>query len=112
MFRFKIFISITIISVFLIGTSFIKNQTRDIEKKIYSINKKISLKERDYNESQLDFFYLTSPFIIDKKIEHLDNTKYVPMSYSKIFLSLNDFINLEKKFAIKDEQNEKKIQKK
>ena len=60
MFRFKIFISITIISVFLIGTSFIKNQTRDIEKKIYSINKKISLKERDYNESQLDFFYLTA----------------------------------------------------
>ena len=40
MFRFKIFISITIISVFLIGTSFIKNQTRDIEKKYIPLIKR------------------------------------------------------------------------
>jgi uncharacterized protein with PhoU and TrkA domain len=49
MFKIKIFISIIIFSSFLFGTSIIKNETREIEKKIYKISKKISLKEKDIN---------------------------------------------------------------
>ena len=41
MFRFKIVISIIIFSLFLVGTSTIKNETREIEKKIYNLSKKI-----------------------------------------------------------------------
>ena len=48
----------------------------------------------------LDFFYLSSPSIIEKKIEHLDSGQYVPMEYSKIFLSISNFIELQNKLAI------------
>ena len=84
-----------IFTFLLIGTSIIKNQTREIEKKIYNISNKIFLKEKDLNESQLDFFYLTSPSIIERKIEHLDYNHYFPMEYSNIFLSMNNFLGLK-----------------
>ena len=29
--------------------------------------------------------------MIDKRIEHIDKKKYIPMEYSKIFLSINSF---------------------
>ena len=56
MLKFKILISIFIFSFFLILTSIIKNQTREIEKKIAKLSSKIHYKEKDLNESQLDFF--------------------------------------------------------
>ena len=99
MIRLKVFISIFIFSLLLIGTSIIKNQTREIEKKIISLSKIVNDKEKDYNESQLDFFYLTSPKIIEKKINDFDNKKYFPMEYSNIFLSLSNFKQLKNKFA-------------
>ena len=107
MFRFKIFISLIIFSSFLFGTSIIKNQTREIEKDIYDLNKLIHQKEKDFNETQLDFYYLTSPSYIEKQIKHLDNKKYIAMEFSKIFLDLSSFINLQNKFVTKDYQNEK-----
>ena len=66
MFKFKFFLSITIFLILLITTSIIKNKSREIEKKIYTLNKTLLLKEKDYNESQLDFFYLTSLQILKK----------------------------------------------
>ena len=101
MFKVKIFISILIFSSLLIITSAIKNQTRVFEKKILNISKKISLKEKDINETQLDFTYLTSPNIIEKKIEQLNSGMYSPMEYSKIFPSIQNFLNIEKKLVIK-----------
>ena len=80
MLRIKFLSSIIIFSLLLIGTSIIKNKTRDIEKKIYQLNKIIHLKKNDFNESQLDYFYLTSPAIIEKKIENLDINLYSPLS--------------------------------
>ena len=112
MIKLKIFFSIFIFSLLLLGTSFIKNETREIEKKIYKIRKEISLKKRDLNESQLDYYYLTSPSMIEEKIEHLDNKEYVIMDYSKIFLSMSDYLKIQNKVVIKGTNNEKKIQKK
>ena len=112
MLKFKIFISIFIFSFFLILTSIIKNQTREIEKKIAKLSNKIHYTENDLNELQLDFFYLTSPSIIEQKITHLDNNQYFPMKHSKIFLSFSDFLNLQNKYAIQEENIEKKIKKK
>tara|TARA_B100000941_G_scaffold156028_1_gene110707 strand:- start:1149 stop:1484 length:336 start_codon:yes stop_codon:yes gene_type:complete len=108
MFRIKILISVLVFSILLTLTSFIKNQTRITEKKIFNISKIINLKETDYNESQLDFFYLSSPSIIEKKIKHLDSGQYVPMEYSKIFLSISNFIELQNKVVIQGGQNDKK----
>ena len=105
MFKLKIFISVTIFSFLLITTSIIKNQTREIEKKINNLSESIFYKERDINESQLDYSYLTSPSIIEQKINDLGLHDYSPMEYSKIFLNISNFLNLENKFVIQQNQN-------
>ena len=106
MFKLKIFSLLFVFSFLLVGTSTIKNETREIERKINNINQKINLKEKDLNESQLDFFYLTSPGILEQRINHLDNINYVPMDFSKIFLDMSNFLNIQNQFA--KQKNEKK----
>ncbi len=107
MFKIKILISMIIFSFLLIGTSLIKNKTREIEKKIFSLNKIVQFKEKDFNESYLDFSYLTSPAIIENKINEDSDTQYFPMDYSKIFLSISSYNDLENKFVIQNYHNEK-----
>ena len=111
MFRVKIFLSIMVFISLLVCTSVIKNETRDIEKKIYDLVKIIDIKEKDLNESQLDFSYLTSPSIIERKIEHIDKNQYLPMDYSKIYFNMQIFLDLEKKLVNEANQNEKKNKK-
>ena len=108
MFKIKIFVSVITFSILLIVTSIIKNQTRETEKKILNLSKIIKTKEKDLNESQLDFTYLSSPLIIHDKIKLIDNEKYVTMEYSKIFLSMSSFLDLQNKLAIQRNQNETK----
>ena len=100
MFKLKIFISVVIFSFFLIGTSSIKNETREIEKKINILSENNAKKEKNLNEVQLDFYYLTSPSIMEKKIEHLGIKKYIHMEYSRIFLSIESFKNIQNKQAM------------
>ena len=106
MFKIKIFVSIITFSFLLIVTSIIKNQTRETEKKILNLSKIIKIKEKDLNESELDFSYLSSPSIIHDKIKLIDNEKYVTMEYSKIFLSMSSFLDLQNRLAIQRNQNE------
>ena len=108
MFKIKIFISVITFSILLIVTSIIKNQTRETEKKIHNLSKIITAKEKDLNESQLDFTYLSSPLIIHDKIKLIDNEKYVTMEYSKIFLNMSSFLDLQNRLAIQKNQNETK----
>ena len=112
MFKLKFIISFIIFSSLLVYTSVIKNQTRDLEKNIINISKIIHKKEKDFYESQLDFSYLTSPIMIEKKIEHLDNIEYLPMEFSKIFLSMSNFQDLNKKIVLQEQTDEKKTEKK
>ena len=100
MFKFKILISVGIFSLLLIGTSIIKNQTRELEKNIYNLSKNVNQKEKDLNESELDFSYLSSPLMIEKKVKNLDNLEYFPMEYSKIFLNISSFLKLQNKYVI------------
>ena len=46
--------------------------------------------------------------MIDKRIEHIDKKKYIPMEYSKIFLSINSFLELKKKYVNQMNKDEKK----
>ena len=112
MFKSKIAISVTVFVFFLIITSTIKNQTRIIEKQINQLNKKISLKEKDLNESQFDFYYLTSPILIEKKIKNLGYEHYLPMEHSKIFLNFSNFTNIQNKITILKNKHEEEIKKK
>ena len=108
MFKFKIIFSISIFVFLLIGTSYIKNQSREIEKKIFSLSKIIHSQEKNLSELQLDYSYLSSPSIIEKKIENLEHNKYSPIQNSKIFLSIVSFTDLQNKFVIKKDHEKKK----
>ena len=110
MLKTKILIT-TIILTFLIVTSIIKNQTRIIEKKIHKLHKLITLKEKDINESQLDFYFLSSPSLIEKKVIILGQNNYQPIKNSNIFLSFSDFTNIQKKISELNKHNEKKTKK-
>ena len=111
MFKSKIIISTLIFLIFLIFTSIIKNQTRTIEKALYKLNKKISLKEKDINESELEFYFLTSPVEIEKKIKILDLEKYSPIKKSNLYLNPLNFTNNQKKISILNKNNEKEKKK-
>tara|TARA_B110000438_G_C15514322_1_gene521318 strand:- start:318 stop:656 length:339 start_codon:yes stop_codon:yes gene_type:complete len=111
MFKFKIIIPTIIFLILLIVTSMIKNQTRIIEKKLYKLNKKISLTEKDINESQLDFHFLTSPAQIEKKVKILGQNNYLPIKNSKIFLSFSNFTDIKKNVSTFKKLDEKKIKK-
>ena len=85
----KLIISILVFSFLLFFTSIIKNKTRIIEKDIDFYTKiNIISRKRNLHESQLDFYYLTSPKILQKKIIFFNNDEYQHMSISKIYLIL------------------------
>jgi hypothetical protein len=111
MFKLKIVIPTIIFLILLIITSIIKNQTRTIEKKLLKISKNIALQEKDINESQLDFYFLTSPAEVEKKIKILGINNYSPVENSKIFLSLSNFADIKKKLSTTKIANEKKFKK-
>ena len=108
MFKFKIISSIVVFTFLLIGTSYIKNQTREIEKKILSLSKIIHNQEKNLSELQLDFSYLSSPSIIEMKIENLEQIKYLPIENSKIFSNISSLTDLQNKFFVKKDHDKKK----
>ena len=107
MFKTKIITSTIIFLILLISTSIIKNKTRIIEKKSFKLNKKITLKKQDINESQLDFHFLTSPAEIEKKVKILGKNNYSPIKKSNIFLSLSTFNSIQNQITILNNKNEK-----
>jgi hypothetical protein len=94
--RFRVIASIWIFAILLGITSIIKTQTRIIEKKIYKIDKSISVLEKDLHETQLDFFYHSSPSNLTKKIRELALIEYSPVDFSRIYLNYIDFSNDKK----------------
>ena len=97
----KLIITVLVFSFLLFYTSIIKNKTRIIEKNISFHEKKISDLEKQLYESQLDFYYLTSPKILQEKISFLANDRYEHMNISKIFLDYENFLLEQKKITKK-----------
>ena len=112
MFKMKFIIAVTIFISFLIVTSVVKNKTRVLEKNISNLNIKILIKTKDINETQLDFYYLTSPAEIEKKLNIIGSENYQPIKYSRIFFDISDFTEIQNKISNLEKINEKKIQKK
>ena len=112
MFKRKFIISITTFIIFLIITSIIKNKTRVIEKEITSMKIKIASLEKNINEAQLEFYYLTSPAEIEKRINVIGYDNYQPISYSKIFFNISELKSTKKNISKLNISNEKKNQKK
>ena len=107
MVRSKIIIPIIIFLFLLIIISIIKNETRIIEKKLSKLKQQIILKEKDFNESELDFYFLSSPAEVERKIKILSNINYNPIKNSNIFLNLSNFRDSKKKISVINKYDEK-----
>ena len=110
--KINLIISIFIFSILLGITSAIKNKTRIIEKSIYKIDRRIASIKKDLHETQLDYFYVSSPGYLSKKIKQLAFIEYMPMDFSRIYLNYTDFTDSQKKIKILKIKNEKKTKKK
>ncbi len=110
--KIKLVVSLLIFSVLLGLTSAIKNQTRIIEKKIYKADNRIHIIEKDLHETELDYFYLSSPKNLSTRIKDLSFVEYIPMDFSRIYSNYTNFVDSQKKISILKKKNEKKIQKK
>ena len=106
--KIKLMISIGIFSILLSITSAIKNQTRIIEKSIFKIDRKIAVIKKDLYETELDYFYLSSPNNLSKKIKDFVDVEYMPMDFSRIYLNYKDFTDSQKKITILEMKDEKK----
>jgi len=111
MFNKKIFISIIAFSILMTFTSLIKTKTRIIEKNVLIYEKKIANLQNNLYEAELDYYYLSSPKNISKNIIKYSDEEYSSVDYSKIYFSLEQFLNEQKKTA-ESFINEKKIKKK
>ena len=112
MFRTKFIISISVFVIFLIVTSVIKNKTRVTEKQISNLKKIILIKEKNLNEAELDFYYLTSPEELEKKLNLIGFNNYEPIKYSNIYFNISDISEIQSKISNLNNLNGKKIQKK
>ena len=112
MFSTRFIISATIFIIFLVTTSAVKNKTRIIEKQITNLNTSVSIKKNNINEAQLDFYYLTSPLEIEKKIDIIGLYKYKPIKYSNIYFDIHDFVKINNNISNLKRLNEEKIKKK
>tara|TARA_Y200000002_G_scaffold119904_1_gene98280 strand:- start:117 stop:428 length:312 start_codon:yes stop_codon:yes gene_type:complete len=97
MFEKRYLILFFIFMSLLVITSSIKNETRLIEKKISILKEKILLKEKNINETELDFYYLTSPAEIEKRLNLIGFKYYQPIEHSKIFFDTLIFDKIQSK---------------
>ena len=88
-----------IIFLFLFSsTSFLKNETRIIEKNINFIKLNINNLQKKIYEAKIEYHYLSSPANLDKEIK-LFGTDYIPISKSNIYQNLDEFLVEQKKIS-------------
>ena len=63
------------------------------ENDISVIKKDISLLEKQVSDAEIDFIYLSSPEKIKKNITELNKEKYLNFDHSRVFYSINHFLN-------------------
>jgi hypothetical protein len=91
---------------FFIAIPIIKNETRQIEKKIQSHKTQIKSLEKNLSEAYLEFQYLSSPEVIEQKVSRNLDINYNSLNFSQIYLNFDDFVKEQKKVA-KNSSDEK-----
>ena len=101
MFRFnkKKLIILLIYFSFFITIPIIKNESRLIEKKIKNHKSQIAFLENNLSEAYLEFQYLSSPEILEKKVIKNLDINYKNLDISQIYLNFDDFVNEQKKIS-------------
>jgi hypothetical protein len=84
---------------FFIAIPIIKNETRLIEKKIQNHKAQIILLKKNLSESYLEFQYLSSPEVLEKKVSKNIDINYNNLNISQIYLNFDKFIKEQKKIT-------------
>jgi hypothetical protein len=84
---------------FFIAIPIIKNETRLIEKKIQTHKTQIKILERNFSEAYLEFQYLSSPQVLENKVNKNIDINYKNLDISQIYLNFEDFFNEQKKIT-------------
>tara|TARA_A100000164_G_C21810387_1_gene725189 strand:- start:54 stop:383 length:330 start_codon:yes stop_codon:yes gene_type:complete len=94
---FKKTIFFTIISFFFLTliTSIIKNNSRNLEKDILKLKKEISILEKNVSDAEIDFIYVSNPEKIINNLKTLGKENYKSYDNSRVFFSIQHFINEE-----------------
>ena len=92
MFKKPLVISLSIFFILMFFTSTVKNNSRNLEKKIDQLNKKIAILEYEISDSQTDHVYLSSPEKIKNSVSYFTDKEYYSFDYSRIFFSTDDFL--------------------
>ena len=109
MFNKKTIIIISIFILFTVLTPIIKNETRSIERDISKYKKKINFLNKNIFEAQLEYFYLSSPDILSKKIRKYSDDNYLTLGLSQIYLNMEIFLDQKRKISqIAIDENKKK----
>ena len=111
MLKSKIVLSVIIFLFLFSLTSFLKNETRIIEKNINSIRLNINNFQKKIYEAKIEYNYLSSPANLDKEIKLL-GTDYIPISKSNIYQNLDEFLVEQKKISKIEERYIEKEKKK
>jgi len=103
MFKKSIILSITCFLLLTVTTSLIKNKARNLEKDISKLKKNISLLKKQISDSEIDFVYLSNPEQLKNYLVDLNKEKYSTFDNSRIFFSINHFLqhNLKESKHIK-----------
>jgi len=99
MFKKSLILSIACFFLLAITTSAIKNSARNLEKDISKLKKDISLIEKQISDAEIDFIYLSSPEQLTKHLSDLNEEKYSTFDYSRIFFSVNHFLQHDSKVS-------------
>jgi len=104
MFKLKFLTSLIIFSFLLILTSFVKNQTREIEKKIYSNNKTINIKEKDLRQIKIKKIISRFEFdsILKIKAKHLSGGQKKKLVIAMALINDPSILLLDEPFAALD----------
>ena len=84
---------------FFIAIPIIKNETRLIEKNIQNYNSEIKVSKKNLSIANLEFQYLSSPEVLEKKVSRNLDINYNNLNISQIYLNIEDFINEQKKIT-------------
>ena len=93
----KITLVVIIYLIFLVSIPIVKNKTRIIEKNISSFENKIIELEKNLQEAQVEFYYLSSPEVLTKNIKKYSNIDYTNLELSQIYLNLEHFVSEQSK---------------
>ena len=93
-------IALTTIFALIIATSLVKNSTKDIEDKIFSMNENIRSLKTEFGEILLEYNFLSSPNKLikyqsqyfEKDLIKIDIMKIKEISESNNIIQLTDFI--------------------